>query len=74
MASSSATASPGCFSHWPMLASETLSPSVGTLISVGMSVSAFLLAADFGTHGQPQRIGDQRALFGGMALGKAGGR
>jgi hypothetical protein len=47
IASSSATASPGCFSHLPMLASETLSPSVGTLISVGMSSLSLSFAGGF---------------------------
>jgi len=34
--SSAATASPGCFSHWPKVASVMDSPKVGTVTSVGM--------------------------------------
>ena len=37
--SSTATGSPGCFSHSPIVASVTLSPSVGTLTSVLIAFS-----------------------------------
>ena len=37
MGSSTATASPGCLSHWPIEASETDSPSTGTLTSTVMA-------------------------------------
>src|SRR5271166_1119654 len=48
--SSAATASPSCFIHRATVAEVTLSPSVGTLISVAMS-------------GSPQRRGHQRRLL-----------
>ena len=75
-----ATASPGCFSHSPRVASVIDSPSAGTLTSVAMSLllaprerrSAFLLTADFGADDVAERVGDERALLGLVALGEAG--
>src|SRR3546814_3878588 len=66
---SSDLASPGCFSHSPIVASVTLSPRVGTLTSVLMGFvpwgSGFVLgAADFGADAEAERVGDERRLLG----------
>ncbi len=42
--SSTATASPGCFSHSPTVASVTDSPSVGTVISVAISDASYVFS------------------------------
>src|SRR3546814_8509194 len=74
--SSSATASPGFFSPSPIVASVTLSPSVGTLTSVLIGAvpwgSGFMLgAADFGANRKAECVGDERRLFGLMAAHQA---